>query len=232
VASDGPSDGPTGDHTGDQAGGPGDGPIDPPSWTYDGTAGTASGYPPGRPPDGPGRYARAEIERRWVLAERPDPAEAVAVRHLLDRYLTGTRLRLRLQEEDDGPTLRKLTQKLPDPEPRRRGRQGLLTNTYLSQAEYDVMATLPALVLRKTRYSVAPFGVDVFEGPLAGLVLAEIEFPTEDAADRSPIPATAVAEVSHDPRFSGGRLVRTGADELRSWLDELGVPFVADPGSP
>ena len=28
-----------------------------------------------------------------------------------------------------------------------------------------MLATLPALVLRKTRYSVAPFGVDVFEGP-------------------------------------------------------------------
>ena len=185
-----------------------------------------------RPPDGPGRYARAEIERRWVLSEHPDPARAVAVRHLVDRYLTGTRLRLRLQVEDGGPTLRKFTQKLPDPEPRSRGRQGLLTNTYLSQEEYDVLATLPARVLRKTRYSMAPFGVDVFEGPLAGLVLAEIEFATEDAADRSPIPATAVVEVSHDPRFTGGRLVRTDAEELRSWLDELGVPAIVTPPGP
>jgi hypothetical protein len=64
------------------------------------------------------------------------------------------------------------------------------------------------------------------------LVLAEIEFPTEDDADRSPIPATSVVEVTHDPRFTGGRLVRTGADELRSWLQELGVPFVAPPTSP
>ncbi len=203
--------------------------VDPQGWKYDGADGSASGNHPGRPPDGPGRYARAEIERRWILSEPPDPAEAVAVRRLVDHYVTGTRLRLRLQVQDSGPTLRKFTQKLPDPEPRSRGRQGLLTNTYLNQDEYDVLATLPAVVLRKTRYSVAPFGVDVFGGPLTGLVLAEIEFPTEDAADRSPVPATAVVEVSHDPRFTGGRLVRTSAEELRSWLDELGVPVIGPP---
>jgi len=185
-----------------------------------------------RPPDGPGRYARAEIERRWILSARPDRAEAVAVRHIVDRYLVGTRLRLRLQVEEGGPTLRKFTQKLPDPEPRAGGRQGLLTNTYLSEAEYDLLATLPALELRKTRYSVAPFGVDVFEGPLAGLVLAEIEFPTEDAAEGSPIPSTAAVEVTHDPRFTGGRFVRTSAEELRSWLLELGGPFVDGPDAP
>ncbi len=177
------------------------------------------------------KYAVVERERRFLLRTLPDGV--VTTRDVLDRYVTGTRLRLRLQIEEDGPTLRKFTQKLPDPEPRERGRQGLLTNTYLSQEEYDVLATLPALVLRKTRYSVAPFGVDVFEGPLAGLVLAEIEFPTEEAADRSPIPATAIVEVSHDPRLTGGRLVRTEAEELRSWLDELGVPVIVPllPGS-
>jgi hypothetical protein len=97
------------------------GPVDPQSWKYEGTAGIASGYPPGRPPDGPGRYAQAEIERRWSCP-CPRPRQAVAIRHLVDRYLTGTRLRLRLQVEDDGPTA-EVTQKLPDPEPRRRGRQ-------------------------------------------------------------------------------------------------------------
>ncbi len=62
--------------------------------------------------------------------------------------------------------------------------------------------------------------------------MAEIEFPSEEEADRSPVPATSVVEVSHDPRFAGGRLVRTEAHELRSWLHELGVPFVAPTGSP
>ena len=185
--------------------------------------------PPARPPDGPGRYACVEIERRWVLAEAPDPASAVAVRHLVDRYVVGTRLRLRLQTTDGGPTLRKFTQKVPGPEGSGRpgnGHQGLLTNTYLDEAEYDVLAALPALELRKTRYRVAPFGIDVFAPPLDGLVLAEIEFPDVDAAARSPIPPGAVAEVTHDPRFTGGRLVRTTATELRAWLAELGGPFV------
>lgn len=181
---------------------------------------------PAPPPDGPGRYARVEIERRWLLAEAPDPDTAVAVRHLVDRYLLGTRLRLRLQVEEDGPTVRKFTQKLPEPAPTGHGHQGLVTNTYLSEREYDLLATLPALELRKTRYSVAPFGIDVFEGPLRGLVLAEIEFPDVDEADRSPVPPGAVAEVTHDRRFTGGTLAGTATGALHGWIRELGGPFV------
>jgi hypothetical protein len=42
-----------------------------------------------------GKYARVERERRFLLPAPPAAAVAVAPRRIYDRYLTGTRLRLR-----------------------------------------------------------------------------------------------------------------------------------------
>jgi hypothetical protein len=73
--------------------------------------------------------------------------------------------------------------------------QGLITNTYLSAAEYDLLASLPAGVLSKTRLSVPPLGIDIFDPPLHGLVLADAEFSTDEAAQSFPQPPAAIAEV-------------------------------------
>ena len=90
------------------------------------------------------------------------------VRHIVDRYIDGTALRLRKQSEDSGPVLFKLTQKIPA---RSSGaQQGLITTMYLTEEEYCVLARLSAKTLSKTRHSVPPFGVDVFEGTLRGLL--------------------------------------------------------------
>jgi CYTH domain-containing protein len=122
-----------------------------------------------------GKYARIERERRFLVAQPPPASAAVRVVQITDRYLTGTRLRLRrMQHPDSGRCDFKFTQKLPTHRPGHV--QALITNTYLDQAEYDLLSTLPAAVLTKTRLSVPPMGVDVFVGPLAGLVLAEVEF--------------------------------------------------------
>ncbi|MCI0345007.1 MAG: hypothetical protein L0221_06110 [Chloroflexi bacterium] len=147
----------------------------------------------------------------------------IATYSIEDRYITGTRLRLRRQATVDrhGATLllRKLAQKVPAAS----GAPGLITNVYLSEDEYERLAELPASTLRKTRHSIPPFGVDVFEGALDGLILAEIEFETSaDEAAFEPSIAV-VAEVTHDIRFTGGQLVVTTADELRLLLREFGI---------
>ena len=157
-----------------------------------------------------GKYARAEIERRFLLAGVPEGADVLAVNRIDDRYLDGTRVRLRRMAQDGGPTLLKLTQKLPAPGPD--GRQGALTTLYLSEDEYAAMAVLPAATLSKARLSIAPYGVDVFRGHLAGLVLAEVEFAS-----------AAHAEVTADRRFTGGALVRARRAQVRAWVAEYGL---------
>ncbi|MFF0087751.1 hypothetical protein ACFYR1_50320 [Streptomyces canus] len=169
----------------------------------------------------PGKYAQVERERRFLLANPPAPSSVTISRVITDRYLVGTRLRLRRAEFSDGRSELKLTQKVPVPQPG--AVQGLITNTYLSLAEYEVLASLPAVLLAKARLSVPPLGVDVFDGRLHGLVLAEAEFTTDEEAQAFEPPAECVAEVTDDARFTGGRLVQTSRQELLGWLAEYGI---------
>jgi CYTH domain-containing protein len=172
-------------------------------------------------------YARIERERRFLLAAPPEPAAVTVTRRITDRYLDGTRLRLRrMANLDDGTVAYKFTQKLPAERPG--PVQGLITNTYLTDAEYQLLATLPAAVLGKTRLSVPPLGIDVFDPPLHGLVLAEAEFGSDEEAEAFRPPSGAVAEVTSDARFTGGRLVRTGRAELLGWLAEYGIAVAVE----
>jgi CYTH domain-containing protein len=174
------------------------------------------------PPVRDGKYARVERERRFLLASAPTASAGAGSRRITDRYLLGTRLRLRCVDwQESGDREFKFTQKLPSGRPGHV--RGLITNTYLSAAEYDLLAGLPAAVLAKTRISVPPLSVDVFDAPLHGLVLAEAEFGTDDAALLFPVPSAAVAEVTDDPRFSGGSLALAKRDDLLAWLSEYGI---------
>jgi CYTH domain-containing protein len=176
-------------------------------------------------PDAPAgkslKYTLVERERRFLL-RRPVDGPCVRRAVITDRYVDGTRIRLRQTVEtttDGTVTVRKLTQRIPAPD----GGPGLITTLYVSDAEYDVLAQLPAAVLTKTRYSVPPFGVDVFGGELAGLVLAEIELATEEEAAAFPPPAETVAEVTLDTRLTGGRFCTMQRPELLEILEEYGA---------
>jgi CYTH domain-containing protein len=169
-----------------------------------------------------GKYARIERERRFLLAGSPPASAVTARRRITDRYLPGTRLRLRrIDHLDSGDCEFKFTQKVPASWPGYV--QGLITNTYLSAAEYDLLASLPAAVLSKTRLSVPPLSVDIFEPPLHGLVMADAEFSADHEAQSFSPPPTAVAEVTDDTRFTGGSLVSARRADLLAWLAEYGI---------
>jgi CYTH domain-containing protein len=169
-----------------------------------------------------GKYARVERERRFLLAGPPSPSAVTGSRRITDRYLPGTRLRLRrVDYRDSGACEFKFTQKVPARLPG--FVQGLITSIYLSTAEYDLLTSLPASVLSKTRLSVPPLSVDVFDPPLHGLVMADAEFSTDREAQSFLPPPTAVAEVTDDPRFTGGSLARASRHDLLAWLAEYGI---------
>jgi CYTH domain-containing protein len=171
------------------------------------------------------KYARYEYERRFLLSAVPPGQPARTVR-IHDRYISSTRVRLRRMDQVepfDQPVF-KLTQKVPADD----GGPGAITTIYLSEAEYEVFAAIPATPLTKIRQSLPPYGIDVFEGELAGLILAEIEFETEADYEAFKVPDFAVAEVTADRRFTGGQLAATDAAALRAALQSMGVnPTVA-----
>lgn len=151
-----------------------------------------------------GKYARYELERRWLLASVPPQLDAGAA--VYDRYIEGTRLRLRRIDSQY-----KLTQKEA---PAATGYAvTVITNIYLTPEEYEILAVLPARELHKRRHHMGRYSIDVFEGLLQGLVLAETEFASEEEMRRHPDPEFAVRDVTDDVRYTGGWLVANGLPE-------------------
>lgn len=161
-----------------------------------------------------------ELERRFLLADVP-PNVFRPIR-ITDRYIRETNLRLRRMDDLEGSSspLFKLAQKVrPDPkDPTRIA----LTNLYITAFEYELLAVHPADVLAKIHYSLRVDDrhviVNTFEGDLQGLILLEADFGSEDEMATFSPPYFVVREVSHDDRFSGGRLATANRDEIAGLL--------------
>lgn len=160
----------------------------------------------------PEKYAAVERERRWLCAGLPD-LPVVRAEAIEDLYVEGSRLRLRRATPVGGGEVILRLSKKADLAPDKR----LITTLYLTEAEYALFEGLPGRILRKTRHYYAADGVtlsvDRFEGPLAGLFLAEAEFGDDAAMATFPDPTFALREVTDDPRYTGGQLVANGRPE-------------------
>lgn len=159
------------------------------------------------------KYAHLEIERRWLVdagaasgLALEDPIE------ISDRYISGTRMRLRRMQRGDDVVF-KLTRKYECDDPIARP----IVTAYLDPAEYEVLTALPALSLVKTRHKVRhdgrDFSLDCFGGPLQGLWLSEIEFVDVEPFRAMPDPPWAVRDVTDEIQYQGATLARSGIPE-------------------
>ena len=130
-------------------------------------------------PDHLGRFAHAEIAQGY-LALAPDGVQVRLRKAALKLSLTYKRNQGAAREERE---------------------------IELTPAQFDLL--WPATAgkrLTKTRYNV-PFGdllveIDVYSGRHEGLVVAEVEFESEAAAQAFETPDWLGEDVSHDPRYS------------------------------
>ncbi len=157
------------------------------------------------------KYAHMERERRWRVAKAA--ALNIPDAHVLieDRYIDDTRLRLRAMTDSiTGKVSLKLTKKYASGDVLARP----IVTAYLTRTEYDVFATLAAAAIVKRRHVVregsVDFSVDIFLGPLKGLIIAEIEWPDDAGLRALAPPRWAMCEVSDDPRYQGGTLAQHG----------------------
>lgn len=170
-----------------------------------------------------GKYAHPEVERKFLLAAIPSGASLLA--HITDHYVSNTTLRLRRVQTEHEVTF-KLGQKLrAHPH---ETRVIFHTSFYLSEAEYVFLAsTLPSHRLEKRRFrfheETRPMSIDQFQGPLEGLVMAEVDFGSEGDPPFFAMPSFALAEVTDDERFTGGRLALTSSSQVKTLLDEFNV---------
>jgi adenylate cyclase len=150
-----------------------------------------------------------EIERKFLVAEVPGDLGRHPSGRLRQGYLAveagGAEVRIRA---DDDSTV--LTVK------RGAGRTRAEEEVPIDRTAFDRLWPLTeGRRVEKVRHLV-PAGdglvleVDVYEGDLAGLVVAEVEFPSEAAADAWAPPAWLGDEVTTDERYKNHRLAVDG----------------------
>ena len=147
------------------------------------------------------KYAVVERDRRYRLGRLPDGVSST--NDILDRYVVGTRLRLREVRQGDGTVTRKLGHKV-------RLTDGpaevACTNFYLDDDEWALLTSLPARILRKRRHLVRRDGllvaVDEHED---GTLIAEID-DGDQPSDVVPGWLDVVEDVTADEAWTGARL--------------------------
>ncbi|GAA1528114.1 hypothetical protein [Nocardioides humi] len=154
------------------------------------------------------KYAVVERERRFLVSAIP---EGVAeVWEIEDRYVEGTRLRLREVRRPDGSVVRKLGHKV-----RLGGGPGEVacTSIYLDDTEWALLwDRLPGQGLRKRRHQVRRDGLHLVVDELAdGTLLAELDDGDVEPA-ALPEWLEVVADVSADEAWTGGGLAVRGTD--------------------
>lgn len=171
------------------------------------------------------KYARIERERRYVLQDLPPGLTRVDPHvQITDNYITGTRLRIRkVRDPRTNKWTVKFTQKYAlNPADLSRT---VITNTYLNALEADTLSVFEGNEVRKNRYrhefAGKTFGIDMFLGDLFGLVLAEVSFDSDEEMNAFPQPSFALAEVTNNDLFSGGRLSQLTFAEIRPAIMQL-----------
>jgi CYTH domain-containing protein len=165
------------------------------------------------------KYARIERERRYLLQDLPEGlTRADPHVQITDNYITGTRLRLRkVRDPKTNKWTVKFTQKFA-PNPADLSRT-VITNTYLNAAEYQVLSVFEANEIRKNRYPFEwegrKFTIDMFLGDLFGLVLAEVSFESDAELAGFAKPPFAIAEVTNNELFTGGKLCDLTFEDIR-----------------
>lgn len=156
---------------------------------------------------------RFEIERKFLVAHAGWREAATGRRHLRDGlvgHFAAAKVRVRLEDEAAWLTVKGARQGLGRPEfeyaiPR-------------EDAEAMLRTVCVGCVIEKVRHCVPHGGltweVDEYRGPLAGIVLAEVELDREDQPyDR---PDWLGREVSGDPRFRQSTLLQLCDEAGRS----------------
>jgi|SRR5882672_577676 len=173
------------------------------------------------------KYARVERERRYLLQDLPEGLTRASPHvQITDNYLTGTRLRLRkVRDPQTNKWTVKLTQKFaPNVEDPSRT---IITNIYLNALEAEVFDMFRENEIRKNRYPFEfdglKFSVDMFLGDLFGLVLAEASFATDEELDSYPQPPFAIADVTNNELFTGGRLCELTFADIREEIMGSGL---------
>jgi CYTH domain-containing protein len=149
-----------------------------------------------------------EIERKFLLERLPTSLAGVEPVHIMQGYLAmtegGTQVRVRLAGDEAFLTVKSGA-----------GMVRSETEIPLAPEQFRVLWEVARHTsLEKDRYAIDQEGlvleIDVFGGALGGLLVAEVEFPTEAAAEAFSPPAWFGVEITSDLRYTNVQLALAG----------------------
>jgi CYTH domain-containing protein len=150
-----------------------------------------------------------EIERKFLVEDAPPDLSSFPGSEIRQGYLAvdrdGTEVRVRSRDEAAALTVKQGA-----------GRSRAEKELEIDRETFERLWPLTEGRRVEKRRSVVPGGegitieVDVYEGALAGLVVAEVEFPDDERAEAFEPPPWFGREVTDDPRFKNQSLAREG----------------------
>jgi CYTH domain-containing protein len=169
-----------------------------------------------------------EIELTYLAAARPDGLASIVPTKLMDVYVPDNASvfpHLRLRQKGDHF---ELTKKLPI--------EGYNATTHteqtiaLDRAEFFALATSSKKHVTKDRYKIMLGGheaeVDVFTGPLDGLILIDFEFSTQAEKDTFIPPPVCLADVTQEEFIAGGMLAGKSIADILPKLKKFGYKLL------
>ncbi len=141
-----------------------------------------------------------EIEKKFTVKELPDLSGYD--RHKIEQAYINRKPTLRIRRQDDDYYFTYKGEGLMA-----REEYNLPLN---EESYYHLREKADGKIITKTRYLI-PYDqytieLDVFEGDLAPLIIAEVEFPTIEEAENFVPPAWFAEDVTSDPKYQNSNL--------------------------
>jgi hypothetical protein len=160
------------------------------------------------PKDKRWKYARTELEKRFLLKEAPISIEDSTFKRITDKYLSRTNCRLR-KEEDNEKVIYKLTKKIILEETNY-GKQWIST-IYLDKIEYEFFQLLDGIKIEKKRYkyecsSQEIIGIDKIQLGEELMWIAEVEFEDLEKYENYKLPIDYEEEITNNKLYTGYEL--------------------------
>lgn len=164
-----------------------------------------------------------ELERTFLLKFFPDEIRSAEKTEMVDCYVPVGAPHCFLRIRKRGNRF-EITKKVPVDDS---NFSELKEETiHLSKYEFQGLSTCRSKDVIKDRYKFVYDGrhceVDVFKGPLRGLVLVDFEFESKEDKDSFVMPDFCLTDVTQEDSIAGGLLAGKCLEDIRAFLGKYG----------
>jgi len=161
-----------------------------------------------------------ELEKTYLAKRIPDGLKACTSKEIIDLYIPKKEEHCVLRVRKHGDAY-EITKKQPVENDPSKQREHTIP---LTQEEFDALVSIDGKKAHKIRYYYPHHGrtfeIDVFQPPLNGLVLVDIEFDNEDDKDFFHMPDFCLADVTHELFVAGGMICGKTYDDIKPELEK------------